>query len=130
MEYMLVSGKKSTVEETVNKMIQDWWRPCGGISITNNSLSPDKYFYSQAMIKNSTGKTDEVFSSETYSKKPSNKIRVCTRHGYGGREGVALGPNIVVGGTWTPVLWDDNDKPEFFRTDRRVFLPTNSKGIQ
>ena len=59
MEYMLVSGKKSTVEETVNKMIQDWWRPCGGISITNNSLSPDKYFYSQAMIKNSTGKTDE-----------------------------------------------------------------------
>lgn len=51
---MIVSGKQSTVIEAVNGMIKDGWEPCGGISITNNGLNVDKYFFAQAMIKNST----------------------------------------------------------------------------
>lgn len=58
MDYMIVSGKKETVTKTVNEIMKDGWRPCGGISITNNGLNVDKYFYSQAMIGDNIMKVD------------------------------------------------------------------------
>jgi hypothetical protein len=34
-----------------------------------------------------------------------------------GRRGVTIGKSVVVGGTfWTPVTWDGEDDPDWFKT--------------
>lgn len=33
-----------------------------------------------------------------------------------GKEGTRLGPDVLVGQWWTPVKWDDDEDPDFFKT--------------
>ncbi len=47
-------------------------------------------------------------------------IHVKIREGWegAGKNGVQLRPPVLVGGqSWTPVLWDGEDDPDFHKTD-------------
>jgi len=46
-------------------------------------------------------------------------MRVKVKSGwlYAGKEGDTLGPNVTCGQTWTPVLFDGDEDPEFCKAD-------------
>jgi chromosome segregation ATPase len=63
--------------------------------------------------------------NEREPEKKSEPQRVTLRSGWGncGRDGTAIGPNIELDQPWTPVLWDGEEDPEFFKTAGLIFLP-------
>ena len=44
------------------------------------------------------------------------RVRSRADWGDGGRLGVQIGPSILVGQSWTPVLWDGDEDPDFYKT--------------
>lgn len=47
----------------------------------------------------------------------SASVRVTIKKGWegAGRVGTRLGPDVFVEQEWTPVLWDDEEDPDFFK---------------
>lgn len=41
----------------------------------------------------------------------------------GGRTGMTLGPDVMVEQWWTPVKWDDEDDPDWFKTAGLEIVP-------
>jgi len=48
----------------------------------------------------------------------ADEKRVRVKEGYGeyGKVGVQLGPSVWVEQSWTPVLWNDEEDPNWFKT--------------
>ena len=43
------------------------------------------------------------------------RVRIRAGWGGGGREGMRLGPDVYVRQEWTPVLWDDEEDPDWHK---------------
>ena len=45
-----------------------------------------------------------------------NKVRIRFGWVQFGKVGVIIGEPVFVGQSWTPVVWDDEEDPEFYKT--------------
>lgn len=59
-----------------------------------------------------------AFVAGQKQKEVFRKRRCIIREGwaFAGREGTIIGESVFVEQSWTPVLWDDEEDPEFFKT--------------
>jgi hypothetical protein len=45
-----------------------------------------------------------------------NRVRIRAGWDEAGKEGTIIGEPVFVGQSWTPVLWDSEEDPDFYKT--------------
>lgn len=71
---------------------------------------------------------DNVNTVPTHECKPNRRIQIKEAWGDAGQQGLRIGKDYMVNGmTWTPVLWDGEEDPDFIKSHAIEPVPSKAQ---